>query len=127
MVEAELYLYAGCTSCRNAEALLNERGVKVNKREFFKDRMSAAEISRLFSRIGTTPRAMLATRSRPYQSLALAERSLADDEIAALMAEHPALIRRPIIIVGDRGQAGFNRVAIEQLLSVYEEGEHGDA
>ena len=116
MVEAELYLYAGCSSCRNAEAMLDERGVRVTKREFFKDRMSAAEIAALFARIGRTPAEMLSTRSRPYRALGLAERTLSDDEIVGLMAEHPALIRRPIVVVGDRGFAGFNRGAIERLL-----------
>lgn len=126
MVEAELYLYAGCTSCRNAEALLNKGGVRFKKREFFKDRMSAAEIAALFRRIGATPKEMLATRSRPYQALGLAERTLSDDEIVGLMVDHPALIRRPIVVVGDCGQAGFNRVAIERLLAGTEEGENCD-
>jgi arsenate reductase (glutaredoxin) len=117
MVDAELYLYAGCSSCRNAEALLNDRGVTVKKREFFKDRMSAAEIAALFGRIGTTPKEMVATRSRPNRALGLAERTLTDDELVELMAEHPALIRRPIVVVGNRGLAGFNRAAIERLLA----------
>jgi Spx/MgsR family transcriptional regulator len=122
MVQAELYAYDGCSSCRNAEALLRDRGATVNKREFFKDRMSAGEISALFARIGMTPKEMLATRSRPYRELGLAERSLTDDEIVELMAEHPALIRRPVLVVGDRGLAGFNRGSIEQLLTGAEKG-----
>lgn len=123
MVQAEIYSYDGCSSCRNAEALLKERGATVKKREFFKDRMSSAEIAALFARIGTTPKEMLATRSRPYRELKLAERTLSDDEIVALMAEHPALIRRPVIVVGDRGLAGFNRSSIERLLTGAAEGE----
>lgn len=123
MPDAELYSYDGCSSCRNAEALLNQRGAKLTKREFFKDRMSAAEIAALFARIGMTASSMLATRSRPFRELGLAKRPLSDDEIVDLMAEHPALIRRPIVVVGNRGLAGFNRGAIERLLAEPDKGE----
>jgi arsenate reductase (glutaredoxin) len=127
MVEAELFSYDGCSSCRSAEALLRERGTAVKKREFFKDRMSGEEIAALFQRIDATPKEMLATRSRPYQALGLAVRTLSDDDIVGLMAEHPALIRRPVVVVGERGLAGFNRAAIERLLAEAEKGEHGNA
>ena len=127
MVQAELYSYDGCSSCRNAEALLNELGATVMKREFFKDRMSADEISALFARIGTTPKEMLATRSRPYRELGLDEQTPTDDEIVGLMAEYPALIRRPVVVVGDRGLSGFNRGAIQRLIIEAGEGDDGDA
>lgn len=127
MVEAELYLYAGCSSCRNAESLLKEHGAQVTRREFFKDRFSPAEITALFARIGTTPQAMLSTRSRPYQELGLAGRELSDDEIVRLMSEHPALIRRPIVVVEGQKLVGFNRGAMERLLAEKEQEGHGHA
>ena len=127
MIEAELYLYAGCTSCRNAESVLKANGAQVARREFFKDPLSPAEITALFARVRTTPRAMLSTRSRPYQELGLAGRELSDNEIVQLMSEHPALIRRPIVVVGDQALVGFNRGSMERLLVEKEQEGNGHA
>jgi len=79
--------------------------------------MSADEIRSLFARAGLAPMAMLATRSRPYATLGIANRALTDDEIIALMAEHPALIRRPVTIKGRDAVVGLNQAGIEALLS----------
>lgn len=105
----EYYGYDNCTSCKHAEGMLKDSGVSFTKREFFKRRLDATEIRSLFDRIGTTPREMLSTRSRPYKELALAGRRLGNDEIVELMTEYPALIRRPVVVFGDEAQIGFNR------------------
>ena len=101
--------------------------MRVKTREFFEERLSADEIAELLARIGRTPTEMLATRSRPYHALGLAQRTLSDDEVVGLMAEYPALLRRPIVVAGDRGHVGFNRVAIERFVAELRKGENGHA
>jgi len=120
----EIYTYANCTSCRNAESLAAQHGIAARKRDIFKQRLSANEIRALFARIGTSPGQMIATRSRPYRDCALAEKALTDDEILALMAEHPALIRRPIVVAGSDSQVGFNRSALEAMIERVKQFEH---
>jgi Spx/MgsR family transcriptional regulator len=112
----EIFTYANCTSCRNAEALATKHGIEATKRDIFKERLSVDELEALFERIGTTPGQMIATRSRPYRDLGLADKNLSDDEILVLMAEYPALIRRPIVVTGSTGQVGFNHVAMEEMI-----------
>lgn len=112
----EIFTYANCTSCRNAEALATKHGIAATKRDIFKERLSVDELKTLFARIGTTPGQMIATRSRPYRELGLADKSLTDAEILDLMAEYPALIRRPIVVAGSNGQVGFNRIAMEDMI-----------
>ena len=89
--------------------------------------MTADEISSLLARIGKRPKAMLATRSRPYQELGLARRLPADDELVGLMAEYLALLRRPIIVAGHRGYVGFNRAGIERFAAELREGDNRHA
>jgi Spx/MgsR family transcriptional regulator len=127
MTQVDLYLYSQCSSCRNAVSVLAERGASVAKRDLFKERLSPAEIVALFDRIGKTPHEMLSSRSRPYQQLGLAQRTLTDGAIVELMAEHPALIRRPIVVAGGQGHVGFNRAAIERLVDTANHGGNGDA
>ena len=114
--DAQLYLYAGCSSCRKAEALLKERGVSFRRREFFKERFSMEELRDVLERAGMTAREALSTRSRPYAELGLAGRLLQEDELLGLMTEHPALLRRPIVIAGGRSVVGFDRGKLLALI-----------
>lgn len=122
MSGVELYLSSRCSSCRDAQAVLADQGVVVAKRDLFYDRLSTEELTALFARIGTTPRAMLATRSRPYRQLDLDEKNLSDGEIVELMSEYPALVRRPIVVAGTRAQVGFDRGAIERIVAAAKDG-----
>lgn len=116
MADVEIYLYSNCSSCKNAEKALNDAGVSLQRRDFFKQRMSGDEIAALFARANVSPSEMLSKRSRPYSELGLADQTLSDDEIVALMAEHPALIRRPLIVKDGKAVVGFNRTAIAELI-----------
>lgn len=117
MAGVELYLYSRCSSCRDADALVRQAGVNARRRDLFKDRLSADEIRSLFARIGRPAAELLSKRSRPYAELGLAGRSLDDEEIIELMAQYPALIRRPIIVKDGRSVIGFNRREIEELIA----------
>jgi Spx/MgsR family transcriptional regulator len=119
----EYYGYDNCTSCKNAEGMLKDAGVSYAKREYFKQRFTVEELRALFARAGVTPREMLSLRSRPYKHLGLADRELTEDAILELMAEYPALIRRPLLISGDEVQVGFNR---EKLGSMIERAKGGE-
>lgn len=112
MADVEAYLYSNCTSCKKADALISELGVEAARRDLFKQRPDVQEITALFERAGVTAKEVLSTRSRPYVDLGLAGRELSDDEIIALMAEHPALLRRPIVVKDGKSVIGFNRGAI---------------
>jgi regulatory protein spx len=117
MAEIELYSYAKCSTCRQAEAFLTAAGATVKKRDLFSERLDAGELRALFARIGISPRSAVATRSRPFAELGLAGRELSDDETIELMGQYPALIKRPVVVNGQRAVFGFNRSAIESLLT----------
>jgi Spx/MgsR family transcriptional regulator len=116
LAAVEIYLYSNCSSCKNADALLKEANADAVRRDIFKERLTAGEISTLFARLGLTPTEMLSRRSRPYAELGLADRELEDDEIVALMSQHPALIRRPLIAKDGKAVVGFNRTKISELI-----------
>jgi Spx/MgsR family transcriptional regulator len=116
VAEIELYLYAGCTSCRKAQSMLDELGVDYVKREFFKQRFTPEELGALLQRIGKTPNDVLSTRSRPYAELDLAKRNPEPDELIQLMIEHPQLLKRPMTVRGSEAVVGFNAGAIRRLV-----------
>lgn len=122
MSQVRIYLYRNCTSCRNAESVFRNAGVAYQERDIFKDRLNVEELRSLFREIGKRPLDLLSRRSNPFRELELANRSLNDDEIIELMAEHPALLKRPIIVSPGSVQIGFNRGALEMLAQQHKQG-----
>jgi arsenate reductase (glutaredoxin) len=89
-----------CSKCRQARDLLAEQGVEADFVHYLEDTPSRDEIVRIFGLLGLDdPRGMM--RTEPvYRELGLAD---ADREaLFDAMAEHPILIERPIVVVGDR-------------------------
>ena len=113
----EFYFYASCSSCKKADAILRGEQVDVNRRDIFKRKLSENEIQDLLRRTGLTPRDVLSTRSRPHHDLGLGDRDISDEALVGLMAEHPALLRRPLLVVDGKPLIGFNQSAYEEVAS----------
>jgi arsenate reductase len=91
-----------CTTCRKLHALLTERGVDFEKVNYYVEPLSASKLRRLFRKAGIRPRDALRTREAAYRDLGLIDGDRTDDELIALMVEHPDLLQRPIVERGDR-------------------------
>lgn len=104
MDAAELIVYEKptCSKCRQLFALLQSRGVEFSRVNFHVDPLSADEVRSLLGKAGLRPAEALRVKEPVYASLALAERDVSDDELIALMAEHPELLQRPIVERGSR-------------------------
>ena len=91
-----------CTTCRTLATLLQERGIDFDSVEYHVTGLSEDEIRELLRKLDVGPRDVLRAREPAYAQL-VAGRNLGDDELIALMAEHPALVQRPIVVRGERG------------------------
>ncbi len=101
MAELTVYEKPTCTTCRKLVALLDERGVDLDRVDYHVRGLTEAELRALLAKLGTGPREVLRTREALVKELDLpGERS--DDELVALMVEHPQLVQRPIVVHGDR-------------------------
>lgn len=94
-------------TCRRAKEFLAQKGYKTIDRDFFKDRLSEAEVRELLA--DTRPAAAFAWRSPRAKALNLSpDDPPPDDELIRLMTDIPHLIRRPIIRIGGHTFFGFN-------------------
>jgi len=59
---------------------------------------------------------IFATRSPTFKALGLADQELDDEARLRLMAEHPQLIRRPLITIGDELIVGFDAARLQSAL-----------
>jgi arsenate reductase len=101
---AELMVYEKrtCTTCKNLALLLEERGIDFDRVDYHVEPLSESEIRELVAKTGRPARELFRTREPVYDELGLAEREAGDDEAIRLMAEHPQLMQRPVVVRGDR-------------------------
>jgi Spx/MgsR family transcriptional regulator len=115
MSDIELYVHPTCTSCRNAQAWLDEHEVEYQRRDYFRDRFTRDELAGILAAAGLTPRDVLSKRARAYKEL-VGDRDLSDDQLLDLMIEEPTLLRRPLVISGQESVIGFDRKGLERLV-----------
>ena len=97
-----VYEKPSCTTCRKLATLLIERGIDFDRVDYHVDPLPEERIRELLAKAGMRPREALRTKEPVYAELGLGQREASDDELFALMAEHPQLLQRPIVERGDR-------------------------
>jgi arsenate reductase len=102
MAELMVYEKRTCTTCRKLAAMLEERGIDFDRVDYHVEPPSQDEIRALVEKTGRRARELFRAREPVYAELALADRDVEDDEAIALMAEHPELMQRPVVVRADR-------------------------
>jgi arsenate reductase len=97
-----VYEKPSCSVCRNLRALLNERRVDFESVDYHVTGIEEGELRDLLRKMGSGPRDVLRMREPLVKELGLDRPEIGDDELIALMVEHPALVQRPIVVSGDR-------------------------
>lgn len=101
MADLVVYEKPTCTTCRRLFDLLAERGIDAERVDYHVTGLTEAEIRDLLAKAGAGPRDILRTREPAYAEH-LAGPELSDDALVAVMAAHPELVQRPIVVRGDR-------------------------
>jgi Spx/MgsR family transcriptional regulator len=103
-----------CTTCRKAKLFLEKHGALLELRSLDEERLSEAELERL---IGERDyREFLSTRNELYRARKMGEHPPSGAEAIRLMAAHPNLIRRPVVVRGKRIVLGYDEAAYRELL-----------
>ena len=102
-----------CTTCRNARAYMEKCGFDLRLRDIGKDRLRADEIENLIGK--RDYRTFLNTRNEIYRQKNMKENPPSRQEAIRMIAEEPNLIRRPIIISGNKILLGFEQESIDEL------------
>ena len=83
------------------------------ERDLGKQPLSEAELKDLFA--DRDPREFLNPRNELYREMKMAENPPSPVETIRLMAKHPNLIRRPIVVRGPDRVVGFDEKALLRL------------
>lgn len=114
-MKATLWMKSSCTTCRNAKAKLEELGIEVEIRDYYKKPLEAAELEKL---LPANPAPMLGTKSPKYKELGLKDRAISKAEAIELMVGDNNLLKRPILVHSKGTVIGFDAAAYEKIKKV---------
>jgi len=80
---------------------LAEKGVEFETVNYLERPLSVAGLKQLLQQAGLKPSEILRTKEDAYTQH-VAGKKLSDDQLLALMAKHPELIQRPIVVREDK-------------------------
>ncbi len=112
----KVYEKRTCSTCRKLAALLDEEGIEFDRVDFHVEPLTADELRALVAKTGAPARDLFRAREPVYKELGLDQREPDDEEAISLMAEHPALLQRPVVEEGDRAVLARPVERVRELL-----------
>lgn len=119
--EAATFLeYAGCSTCRKAKRWLDEHGVTYRSVPIVEAPPSLAELTRLVKQSGLPIQKWFNTSGQSYRALVarLGKEGVAKLDDAAklrLLSADGKMIKRPVLVAGDKVLVGFDQAAYRAL------------
>ena len=111
-----VYQKPTCTKCRTTLRLLKERGEEFEAINYFETPLTEGDIRELLKKLGLSALEILRKDEPVAKSLGIGEKDFSEKELIALMAKHPELIQRPIVVRGDQAVLCRPPENVEKLL-----------
>ncbi len=105
-MKVTIYHNPRCSKSRETLALLREHGVEPAVVDYLKEPLNAAALKQLLAALKLKPRQLLRSKEKDYKALGLDDPALSDAALIKVMAAHPVLIERPIVVAGTKAVLG---------------------
>ena len=96
-----IYYNPRCSKCRDAAALVTERGYDTELIKYLETPPGETELRALLKKLGMKPLELIRTGEAVFKEQ-YAGRVLSDEECIHAMLAHPVLIERPIVVRGNK-------------------------
>lgn len=107
MADPQLYFNPRCSKARSARDLLDERGVQYDLVVYLDAPPTREALVALVAKLDGEPAQLVRTSDQKFKDLGLVAGDFTTAEaVVGLLAEHPELLERPILVVGDRAVIG---------------------
>jgi arsenate reductase (glutaredoxin) len=104
----EIWFNPKCSKCRMAKEAMDEAGVEYTLRRYLDEPPTAAELRAVLDQLGLAPWDITRTGDPLAEEAGVASWPREREAWLARLAEHPALIQRPILVTPD-GEAWVAR------------------
>ncbi|MEX2626125.1 MAG: ArsC/Spx/MgsR family protein [Ilumatobacteraceae bacterium] len=116
MSAVTIYHNPNCGSSKNAIEIADGLGADVEIVQYLKQPLDEATLREVLARL-EDPHTDLVRRDSHFKKLGLTDADVAtDDQIVAVLLEHPRLLQRPLLVADDRALIGRPKERVAELL-----------
>ena len=110
--------YNKCSTCKKAQAWLNDNGNAYNLRDIKTENPTEAELRAWHEKSGLPLKKFFNTSGLQYKALQLKDKlpTMTEDEMFALLATDGMLVKRPMVITEETVLVGFKEADWAALL-----------
>lgn len=119
MADVTIFHNPNCSTSKYAVGVADDLGVEVVERRYLlkAQRPSRADIVELLGAL-EDPATDLVRRDAKFAELGLTDADVATpDQVADVLAEHPELLQRPVLVKGGRAIIGRPKARVEPFLT----------
>lgn len=111
--------YPKCTTCKKAQNWLDSKGIDYDLRDIKAENPTYEELKEWYEKSGLPLKKFFNTSGMIYRSMDLKNKldAMTDEEKLRLLATDGMLVKRPILIAGDKVFVGFKESEWETALT----------
>ena len=94
-----------CRKSREGLTFLNEKNIQPEIRDYLKEGLTQQELRSILEKLDMRPDELMRKSERVYKT-EIKGKKLTDDQLIIKMIEHPKLIERPILVLGNKATIG---------------------
>ena len=103
-----IYTTPSCSSCRKAKKWLDDHKIPYNEKNLFNQRIALEDIDRMLENAENGFEDIISTRSKIFKEQSLDVEDMKMSELKQFIIDNPSVLKRPIIIDGEKMQVGYN-------------------
>lgn len=111
--------YSRCTTCQKAKKWLEGHNVEYTARHIVEENPTYDELKEWYEKSGLPLKKFFNTSGQLYKEMQLKDKliSMSEDEQLRLLASNGMLVKRPIVLEGEKVLVGFKEAEWEEKLS----------
>jgi regulatory protein spx len=103
-----IFTTPSCSSCRKAKKWLDDHKIPYEEKNLFNQRISESDIDRMLENAENGFEDIISTRSKIFKEESLDVEDMKISELKQFIINNPSVLKRPIMIEGDKMQVGYN-------------------
>ncbi len=103
-----IYTTPSCSSCRKAKKWLDNHKIHYEEKNLFNQRITEEDIDRMLENSENGFEDIISTRSKVFKEQDLDIDDMRISQLKEFILDNPSVLKRPIIIDGQKLQVGYN-------------------
>lgn len=112
----QMYTTPSCSSCRKAKKWFEEHRIEYREKNIFNIKLTRDDIMAMLKSTENGFEDIISTRSKVFQDQNLDLEEMSMKELVQFIIDNPSVLRRPIILEGNKMQVGYNEDEIRTFI-----------